>query len=139
MGGCYCGEVRYQCEGPALMRGLCFCQTCQKISGGAGNLFLAVAAAGFEFTQGTPGAFNKNNRPGAPTRHFCANCGVHLTARSDRAPSAVLVKVGTLDDPGVFAGPEIVTWTSEMRAFHALPQGVPAHAEFPRPQKPPKA
>ena len=29
-GGCYCGEVRYQGEGPPLMRGLCYCLTCQK-------------------------------------------------------------------------------------------------------------
>ena len=133
-GGCYCGEVRYQCQGPALMRGQCLCLTCQKISGGAGNLFMAVDAQGFQFTKGTPMSFNKKDRHGSPTRHFCATCGVHLTARSELAPSAVLIKVGTLDDPGLFEGPQLVTWTSEMQKFHLLPPGVPAHAEMPRPQ-----
>lgn len=131
-GGCYCGEVRYQCEGPALMRGQCYCLTCQMISGGAGNLFMAVDAQGFRFTRGVPSAFNKKDRPGAPTRHFCPACGVHLTARSDLAPSAVLIKIGTLDDPSVFGGPQLVTWTSEMQKFHLLPEGVPAYPEFPR-------
>ena len=132
-GGCYCGDVRYQCEGSPLMRGQCFCLTCQMISGGAGNFFMAVDARGFQFTKGTPGAFNKQDRPGSPTRHFCPACGVHLTARSERAPGAVLIKIGTLDDPGVFEGPQLVTWTSEMQKFHLLPPGVPAYPELPRP------
>jgi hypothetical protein len=108
------------------------------ISGGAGNLFMAVEAATFQFTKGTPRAFNKQDHAWSPTRHFCEICGVHLTARSARAPSAVLVKVGTLDDPSVFQGPRLVTWTSEMQAFHVLPSGVPAYPEIPRPPVPPK-
>ena len=84
-GGCYCGDVRYQCEGPPLLRGLCYCRTCQAISGGAGNLYMAVEAKSFQFTKGAPRSFNKKDRPGSPTRHFCEACGVHLTARSDRA------------------------------------------------------
>jgi hypothetical protein len=101
------------------------------ISGGAGNLFMAVNAQTMEFTKGTPRSFNKGDRPWSPTRHFCEKCGVHLTARSERAPSAVLIKVGTLDDPSLFEGPQVVTWTSEMQKFHLLPPDVPAHPEFP--------
>lgn len=115
------------------MRGQCYCLTCQMISGGAGNLFMAVGAEGFQFVKGTPRAFNKQDRPGSPTRHFCQVCGVHLTARSELAAGAVLIKIGTLDDPSVFKGPELVTWTSEMQKFHLLPPGVRAYAEMPRP------
>jgi hypothetical protein len=132
-GGCYCGAVRYQCEGPSLMTGLCLCRTCQTISGGMGNLFMAVAAGTFQFTQGSPQSFTNADHLWKPTRHFCEACGVHLTARSERAASAVLVKVGTLDDPSVCAGPQMVTWTAEAQKFHLLPPGVPAHAETPRP------
>ena len=46
----------------------------------------------------------------------------------------MLIKVGTLDDPGVFEGPELVTWTSEIQKFHLLPPNVPAHPELPRPK-----
>jgi hypothetical protein len=103
------------------------------ISGGAGNLFMAVDAETFEFTKGTPRFFNKGDQPWSPTRHFCENCGVHLTARSERAPGAILVKVGTLDDPSLFQGAQLVTWTSEMQNFHLLPPNVPAYPEIPRP------
>ena len=132
-GGCYCGEVRYQCVESQTFRGLCYCRTCQMISGGAGNIFMAVDAQTFQFTKGAPRSFNKKDFPGSPTRHFCEICGVHLTARSERAPGAVLVKVGTLDDPSVFEGPQLVTWTSEMQKFHLLPPDVPAYPEIPRP------
>jgi hypothetical protein len=134
-GGCYCGEVRYECEGPPLLKGLCYCRTCQKISGGAGNLFMAVDAQTFRFVQGAPTVFVAKDHPWSPARHFCRNCGVHLTARSERAPTAVLIKVGTLDDPSAFGEPQIVTWTSEMQKFHLLPPNVPAHPEIPRPER----
>ncbi len=94
---------------------------------------MAVDAQTFQFTKGAPRSFNKKDSPWSPTRHFCATCGVHLTARSERAPGAVLIKVGTLDDPSVFEGPQLVTWTSEMQKFHLLPPDVPAYLEIPRP------
>jgi len=131
LGGCLCGDVRYECAGPALLSGLCLCRTCQKISGGAGNFYMAVGAQGFRFTKGDAKAFTDQEHPWRPTRHFCGKCGVHLTARSERAPTGVLIKVGTLDDPSLFAGPQMVTWTSEMQKFHLLPPDVPAHAEIP--------
>ena len=102
------------------------------ISSGAGNLFAAVDADTFKFTSGSPRSFTNEEHPWRPTRHFCEICGVHLTARSDRAASAVLIKIGTLDDPGLFDGPQVITWTSEMQKFHVLPANLPAYAELPR-------
>jgi hypothetical protein len=92
---------------------------------------MAVEAQGFSFTKGEPKVFTDQEHPWRPTRHFCGTCGVHLTARSERAPSGVLIKVGTLDDPSVFGGPQMVTWTSEMQKFHLLPADVPAYPEIP--------
>jgi hypothetical protein len=130
-GGCFCGAVRYQAAGPVRFRGQCLCRTCQKISGGAGNLFVVVDAGGFAFTKGRPKTFNRAERPESPTRSFCGKCGVHLTARSARAEGVVLIKVGTLDDPSIFEAPEVVVWTDEKHPFHLLPPGVPAHGGMP--------
>lgn len=128
-GGCFCGAVRYAAEGEVLFRGQCLCRTCQKISGGAGNVFIAVDAAGLSFTEGRPSEFTRGGD--SPTRGFCATCGVQLTARSPKGPGAVLIKVGTLDDPSVFGAPQVVVWTEEKQDFHLLPPGVPAFARFP--------
>jgi hypothetical protein len=122
---------RYAADGPVRFRGQCPCRTCQRISGGAGNLFVVVDAQGFRFTEGVANEFTRPDAPAAPTRAFCGGCGVHLTARSPRAEGVVLIKVGTLDDPSVFAAPEVVVWTDEKQAFHLLPPGVPAYGGFP--------
>ena len=126
-GGCYCGAVRFEITGAIAMRGLCLCRTCQRISGGAGNLFLGLEADGFRYVRGEPRRYARD--ADAPSREFCAECGTHLAARSPRAPGGVIVKVGALDDPAAFGGPSFVAWTEEKQAFHLLPEGVPA---FPR-------
>jgi hypothetical protein len=130
-GGCYCGAVRYEADGPIRLRGLCLCRTCQRLSGGAGNLFIGLEADGFRYTQGKPRRFTRPGDDGAPTREFCGECGTQLAGRSPRAPGGVIVKVGTLDDPSAFEGPGVVVWTEDKQAFHALPEGVPAFARLP--------
>ena len=130
-GGCVCGAVRFEAAGEIRMRGLCLCRTCQKISGGAGNLFIGLEADGFRYTHGEPAHFARPEVADAPTREFCATCGVHLAARSPRAAGGVIVKVGALDDPSAFEGPGFVVWTEEKQAFHQLPEGVPAFPRFP--------
>ena len=130
-GGCFCGAVRFEAAGEIRMRGLCLCRTCQKISGGAGNLFIGLEADGFRYTHGEPAHFARPEVAAAPTREFCATCGVHLAARSPRAAGGVIVKVGALDDPSAFEGPGFVVWTEEKQAFHQLPEGVPAFPRFP--------
>jgi hypothetical protein len=130
-GGCYCGALRFEAEGPIRMRGLCLCATCQKVSGGAGNLFIGLMADGFRYTEGEPQRFQHPRSAEAPTREFCGVCGVHVAARSPKAPDGVIVKVGALDDPAAFEGPQIVVWTEEKQAFHHVPEGATAFARVP--------
>jgi hypothetical protein len=113
------------------LAGHCFCRTCQHISGGAGNTFIVVDAAGFRYTSGTPKSFVHPDHSESPTRGFCERCGVHLTARSAKAEGVVLIKVGTLDDPSVVQRLQVVVWTSEMQPFQCVPEGVAAFPRFP--------
>jgi hypothetical protein len=130
-GGCYCGAVRYEISGEIPMRALCLCQTCQKISGGAGNLFIGIEAGAFRYTQGEPRRFTRDVAGGTPTREFCGECGVHIAARSPKAAGGVVVKVGTLDDPAVFGGPTMVFWTQDKHDFHVVPDSAVAYATLP--------
>jgi hypothetical protein len=104
------------------------------ISGGAGNPFLGVMADAFRYTKGEPKEFAHPDKEAPPVRSFCATCGVQLTSRSPKAPGGVLIRVGTLDDPGVFEGPQLVVWTSEMQPWHLAPPDVPSWPQFPRPK-----
>ncbi len=130
-GRCYCGAVRYQAEGEPRFRGQCHCRECQYIAGGAENLFMIMGADGFRYVQGEPKRFARGDLEAPVTREFCAECGTHLTTRSPRDPSIVIVKVGTLDDPKAYEGPQVVIWTAEAQSYHLMPEGVPRFAGFP--------
>ena len=130
-GGCYCGALRYEITGEIPWRALCFCKTCQKISGGAGNLFIGIEAKQFQYTQGKPRSFRREGEGVIPTREFCERCGVHIAGRLSQIPDGVVVKIGTLDDPSVFEGPKMVFWTQEKQDYHVIPDGVEAFATLP--------
>lgn len=130
-GGCYCGALRYEISGEIPMRALCLCRTCQKISGGAGNLFIGIKASAFRYTHGEPRRFAREGADTPPTREFCGECGVHVAARSPKVPDGLVVKVGTLDDPTVFEGPKMVFWTQDKQEFHVVPDGATAYATLP--------
>ena len=45
--------------------------------------------------------------------------------------AAVILKVGTLDDPSVFRGPRMAIYTIDKQAFHHIPDGLPAFERLP--------
>jgi hypothetical protein len=130
-GGCYCGAVRYRVEGDAIFRGQCYCRECQYIAGGSPNLVLGMPEAGFSWTKGAPKAFRRSDLESPVTREFCADCGTHLLSKAPGVPGAVLLKVGTLDDPAVFEGPQMAIYTVDKQPFHQVPEGVPTFERTP--------
>lgn len=129
-GGCYCGAVRYKAEGDAMFRGQCHCRECQYISGGAPNLVMGMPEAGFEYTKGAPKAFRRSDLENPVTREFCAECGTHLVSRAPGMPLA-LIKVGTLDDPAEFGGPQMAIYTVDKQSFHQVPEGCATFERMP--------
>ena len=129
-GGCYCGEVRYIAEGEPTLKAQCHCRACQYISGGAPNMFMLMPPDGFTYTKGVPKQFSRNDIDNAVTREFCAECGTHLITRRPGL-NAVVLKVGTLDDPAQF-NPKIAIYTAEKQPFHVIPDGMPAFERLPQ-------
>jgi hypothetical protein len=129
-GGCYCGALRYKAEGEPMMKGQCHCRECQFISGGDANVFVAMPIAGFAYTKGTPKTFSRNDLETPVTREFCANCGTHIVSRPPGFP-AVIIKVGTLDDPKIYGAPHMAIYTIDKQSFHHIPDGMPAFERLP--------
>jgi len=44
---------------------------------------------------------------------------------------AVVVKVGTLDDPSLFDGPQIAIYTVDKQPYHHVPEGMPSFERLP--------
>ncbi|MDR5781251.1 GFA family protein [Caballeronia sp. LZ065] len=126
-GRCYCGAIRYRAQSEIKARIQCCCRECQFISGGNPNVIVTLDADTFIYEQGTPKQFTRGDLPAPVTREFCAECGTHLLTRSPRMQGLVLVKVGTLDDPAVFGGPDLVIFTCDRQDFHHVPDDVPTY------------
>ena len=129
-GRCYCGNVRYVAEGEPMLQAQCHCRECQYITGGAPNTFIVMPAAGHKYTKGTPKAFTRSDLERAVTREFCPDCGTHLVTRPPVLKSVVL-KVGTLDDPKLFGGPQLAIYTVDKQPFHEIPQGMTCFERLP--------
>jgi hypothetical protein len=130
-GGCYCGAVRYAAEGEPMMKAQCHCRECQYIAGGAPNTFMLMPIGGFSYIKGTPKQFTRSDIERAVTREFCPECGTHMVTRPTGLP-AVVLKVGTLDDPGLFGGPQMAIYTIDKQPFHQIPEGIPTFERLPK-------
>lgn len=130
-GGCYCGALRYKTTGDALFKGQCHCRECQYITGGHPNVVMAMPEPGFSYVKGSPKQFRRSDLPNPVTREFCPACGTHILAKSSALPGAVILKVGTLDDPAAFGAPQMVIFTIDKQSFHHIPDGVPVFERTP--------
>ena len=130
-GGCYCHGLRYVAEGEPMMKAQCHCRECQYITGGSPNVFIAMPIAGFTYTKGTPKKFARSDIANPVTREFCPDCGTHVVTRPQGCP-AVIIKVGSLDDPKQFGNPDMAIFTIDTQSFHHIPQGMPAFERLPR-------
>ena len=130
-GGCYCGEVRYVAEGEPMRKGQCHCRECQFITGGAPNMFVVMPSAGFAYTKGAPKQFARGDLETPVTREFCPDCGTHLATRPPGRP-VIVVKVGTLDDPKLYGGPQMAIFTIDKQPFHQVPEGLPTFERMPQ-------
>ena len=129
-GGCYCGALRYVAEGEPMLKAQCHCRECQYITGGSPNMFMLMPVDSFSYTKGTPKQFTRSDLEGAVTREFCAECGTHLLTRRPGLP-AVILKIGTLDDPASYGSPKIAIYTCDKQTFHAIPEGMPSFEKLP--------
>ncbi len=129
-GGCYCGQVRYAADGEPRLKAQCHCRQCQYFSGGAPNLFMLMPPEGFRYVRGAPKSFTRSDLDSAVTREFCETCGAHLATRRPGTPFVIL-KVGTLDDPSVYGGPQMAIFTCDKQPFNPIPEGLPTFERLP--------
>ena len=124
-GGCLCGAVRYEANGPAMGNALCHCRDCQFVSGGEPASLVIVGRDALKITKGELKDFTKKGDSGKNvTRKFCANCGTQVLSDVETAPQIWVIKVGTLDNAAAF-NPGIVLYTSSAQPWAHMPDGVP--------------
>jgi hypothetical protein len=127
-GGCLCGQVRYDFGGPPLLTAICHCRHCQRQSGSAFGIVVAVQAADFDL-HGETRIFGDSSDSGRTVaRIFCPNCGSPILSRIEPMPDLVLIKAGTLDEPGTLQ-PAIEVYCDRALPFLPTIAGTERHGQ----------
>ena len=129
-GGCYCGEVRYEVDGPQEAAFQCHCRECQYLTGGNANIVVVFAESDFRYTKGLASSFARSDLENPVTRHFCGACGTGIGSRSPSRPNSMIVKVGTLDNPGEYQA-QAAIFTCYRQAYHYIPNNIPSFDKRP--------
>jgi len=45
---------------------------------------------------------------------------------------AVILKIGTLDNPALYGNPQMAIFTIDKQAFHQIPEGIPTFERMPK-------
>lgn len=99
IGGCQCGQIRYEIHAQALTLYLCHCKECQKQSSSAFGMSLTVPREAVVIVQGKPKAWTRKTDSGREVNNlFCSDCGTRLFHERTYNPNTINVKAGTLDD-----------------------------------------
>jgi len=96
-GGCLCGAVRFEVDGPLAPIQLCHCGQCRKAQGSAFGANVPVASAAFRLTSGDA-ALREFRASEGKRRVFCGTCGSPIFSQRDATPEILRLRVGTLDD-----------------------------------------
>ncbi len=131
-GHCYCGKLRYEAGGATLMKLMCHCRECQYFTGGNSLPLIVTPDAEFKYTAGEVKSFARSDLAAPVKRDFCPHCGTHVVSRAPGMPGAVIIKVGSLDDPSVFEKPGVSIFTIDKQSFHHVFDGAPAFERTPK-------
>jgi len=97
-GGCLCGQLRYTVNAEPVFTGVCHCKDCQKESGTAFNVAVAVPLSAVSI-QGSPRTFTTKGDSGKDyVRRLCPNCGSTILSEPAALPGIAALRAGTLDD-----------------------------------------
>ncbi len=111
-GGCSCGAVHYECSAEPLYPGHCYCTKCHKASGGGHVSAMVVPAESLKITG------------------ECPTCGAPLFGKSTGMPGLMVIKAGSLDDPGVFK-PAMNIFTASALPWDHMDPNLPSFPAMP--------
>ncbi len=124
-GGCFCGDVRIEVEGPEKFACFCHCSSCQRAAGAPVVAWATYARETFKVTEGE--MHWHHSSPGV-TRGICPNCGTSLTYANDKRPGEIDLTLNCLDDP---TGPVLKAhiWTEDAQPWIRIDDGLPVYRQ----------
>jgi hypothetical protein len=124
-GGCLCGSVRYLSDAEPALVAVCHCVNCQKNTGSAFSLNLALPTESVTITGDSLATYeDRGGASGNPFfRKFCSHCGSPISGSGNAYSGLTFIKAGTLDDPS-WVKPGVHMWCSDKQPWFAIEEGV---------------
>lgn len=130
-GGCLCGAVKYTSKASPVMAAVCNCTHCQRQSGSAFSINIAIPKGSLEFAGARPAIYEDKGSSGLPVyRHFCSTCGSPIFSDVVATPQLDWLKAGTLDDTS-WVKPVASIWCESAQAWVSQPEGIPHFLQNP--------
>ena len=97
-GGCLCGKLRYAINADPIFSAVCHCKTCQKQTGTAFRVVIAVPRAAVSM-EGSPKTYLRTGDSGQQViSRFCPDCGSTVVIEPAALAGVAIIPAGTLDD-----------------------------------------
>jgi hypothetical protein len=126
-GGCLCGAIRYEVDGPLAGAGNCHCSMCRRFHGAAFATYANVDAARFRWLNGQELLAVYESSPGIGWA-FCRLCGSSLGLPEEGRLASIAI--GTLDaDPGV--RPAYHMFVGSKAPWHQISDQLPQYEAWP--------
>ncbi len=130
-GSCLCGQVRYSANAEPMFVGVCHCKDCQKETGSAFNIVVAMPQAALAI-QGPVKTYTQKGDSGQDVvRRLCPNCGSTITSEPAAMPGASILRVGTLDDAS-WVKPTMEIYCDSKQPWVALGGGLQSFPKMPQ-------
>ncbi len=124
-GGCLCGSVQYEVNGPLSEVIYCHCAQCRKTSG---HYFAATSCKREHLTLTVDEGLKWFQSSPEAKRGFCDRCGSSVLWSYKEAPS-ISIAPGTLDVPtGLKAEAHI--FVADASDYYTIDDGLPQHADY---------
>jgi hypothetical protein len=131
-GGCLCGQIRYSGNAEPIFAGVCHCTHCQKQSGGAFSIVIAVPQSALTI-EGSPKEYAATGDSGKKNvSKFCPNCGSILMSEPEMMPGVSILRVGTLDNTS-WVKPSMEIYCDSAQPWVELGGGMQRFPKMPRP------
>jgi len=97
-GSCLCGSVQFEVTEPFERIAACHCETCKKLSGGAGTVSGRVRTGAIRLLAGED--LVKSFQPSEGSmKTFCSECGSNLFGAGWPKSESTSVRLSALDEP----------------------------------------
>lgn len=101
-GGCLCGRVQYEVNGPFKAFHICHCSQCRRSTGSAHASNIFTTEDNIKWLSGEDQVRRYDpEEPGVISKAFCTHCGSLVPYLSAKSGLLIIPAGGLRDDPGI--------------------------------------